>query len=410
MSYEIKLPELGENDTSGLVVGILVEVGDQIKVEESLIEVEISKATIEIPSEVDGVVKEILVQENDEIETGSSIMIIETEVSAKPNSPAVNQELVDQSEELEQTISLSSNNVSSQIEKKEPIIPAAPSVRRLAREHGLDLSIIEGSGKYGRITKQDIIGLSPARRLEKDYQPRSSTPALESNRQKMNNIRLATAKGMSKSWAEVPHVTNFDKANMTRLTAIRQKHGSAITKGKLTVTALMIKIVSVALQKFPQFNSQLDLENKEIIYHQDINIGIAVDTTQGLLVPVIKDVQKKNILQISEELNNISAKAREGHLTLKDMQSGTFTISNLGGIGGTNFTPIVKLPEVAILGLSRSKTEPIWDQDEQNFKPVEMMPLALSYDHRVIDGADAARFLSWLTRTIADPFLILLEG
>ena len=410
MSYEIKLPELGENDTSGLVVGILVEVGDRIEVEDSLIEVEISKATIEIPSEVTGIVKEIFVQEDDEIETGSSIMMVEVDDSVEVNPSTVDQTIPNEEDEVEQILPSSSTTLPNQDIETELIIPAAPSVRRMAREHGFNLSMIEGTGQNGRITKQDVTSLVATSQSEVVPQSEPNTHTSGSNRQRMSGIRLAIAKSMSESWSQVPHVTNFDKANMTQLKAIRQKYGSTIAKGKLTVTALMIKISAVALQKFPQFNSSLDLDNKEIIYHKDINIGIAVDTEQGLLVPVIKKAQDKNLLQISEELGEISVKARDGHLTLADMQDGTFTISNLGGIGGTNFTPIVKLPEVAILGLSRSQIEPIWSADEESFKPVEMMPLALSYDHRAIDGADAARFLSWLVRTISDPFLILLEG
>lgn len=226
----------------------------------------------------------------------------------------------------------------------------------------------------------------------------------------MSNVRKKTAEHLSYAWATIPHVTQFDKADITELEELRKKFGKKVEAagGKLTVTAILLKVISAALKVFPQFNAAVDMENKEIIYKKYYNVGIAVDTEKGLIVPVIKDVDKKNIVQLSVELKELSERARNKKTSLDEMQGGNFSISNLGGIGGTYFTPIVNSPEVAILGISRSAFEPVYKDGE--FVPRLMMPLSLSYDHRIIDGADAIKFLRWVVEALENPFLLSLEG
>jgi len=229
-------------------------------------------------------------------------------------------------------------------------------------------------------------------------------------RKPLSGIRRATAEQMARSWSTIPHVTQFDKADITELEKLRKQYGkqAEAAGAKLTVTAIILKVVAGALKKFPQFNSSLDMAGNEQIFKSYYHIGVAVDTERGLMVPVVRDVDKKNIVEIAVELNQIAERARSKKTTLDEMQGGTFTITNLGGIGGTSFTPIVNSPEVAILGLSRGGYEPFWNG--QTFEPRLMLPLSLSYDHRVIDGADGARFLRWICNALEQPFLMSLEG
>ncbi len=230
------------------------------------------------------------------------------------------------------------------------------------------------------------------------------------DRKPMSNIREKTAEHMSIAWSNVPQVTQFDKADITRLEEYRKNFGAKAegAGGKLTVTAVLLKVIASALKNFPQFNASLDMERKDIIYKKYYHVGIAVDTDRGLLVPVVRDVDRKNIMQLSVELTQVAERARNRKLSLEEMQGGTFTITNLGGIGGTSFSPIVNFPEVAILGISRSGVEPVFTNG--SFEPRTLLPLSLSYDHRIIDGADAARFLRWVCEALKDPFLIALEG
>jgi pyruvate dehydrogenase E2 component (dihydrolipoamide acetyltransferase) len=232
----------------------------------------------------------------------------------------------------------------------------------------------------------------------------------EVDRQDMTSIRRRTAEHMAHAWTTIPHVTQFDKADITELEKLRKQFGGRVEAegGKLTVTAILVKLIAHALQKFPQFNASVDMANNQVVYRRYINIGIAVDTDRGLLVPVIRDADRKNITDLAVELGELADRARNRKATLDDMQGGTFTITNLGGIGGTNFTPIVNSPEVAILGVARTQIEPVYVDGQ--FQPRSMLPLALSYDHRVIDGADGARFLRWLVEVIEQPFLLFMEG
>ena len=308
--------------------------------------------------------------------------------------------------------------------QRRPAAPAAPSVRRLARELGVDIHLVAGTGPEGRISTDDVQAFvrdalagsgggatgrsAPAARLP-DFSKWG-----EIERKPMSNIRRKTSEHLSNAWNLIPHVTQHDRADITAVEGLRKRFAPQAERagGKLTMTAIALKIVAGALQRFPQFNSSADPEANEIIYKKSIHVGVAADTPRGLLVPVIRDVDRKGILELAKELAGASERARAGKLGLDEMQGAGFTITNLGGIGGTSFTPIVNWPEVAILGISRSSWEPVWHpasvEDEGAFEPRLLLPLSLSYDHRVIDGADAARFLRWVCEAFEQPFVLAL--
>jgi len=306
---------------------------------------------------------------------------------------------------------------------RRPPPPAAPSVRRLARELGVDIAQVTGNGPEGRISIEDV-QLYVKNALGNLQTGRASAPAAvplpdfskwgEVERKPMSNIRRKTSEHLSHAWNAIPHVTQHDRADITAVEGLRKKYAPQAEKagGKLTMTAIALKIVAGALQRFPQFNSSIDVAANEIVYKKSIHVGVAADTPRGLLVPVIRDVDRKGIFDLSKELAQASEKARNSKLGLDDMQGAGFTITNLGGIGGTSFTPIVNWPEVAILGISRGSWEPVWRpasvEDEGAFEPRLMLPLSLSYDHRVIDGADAARFLRWVCEAFEQPFVLSL--
>jgi pyruvate dehydrogenase E2 component (dihydrolipoyllysine-residue acetyltransferase) len=295
-----------------------------------------------------------------------------------------------------------------------PAPAAAPSVRRLARELGVDIALVRGTGPQGRISADDVQGYVRAALNEPRGPARGEAPLPdfsrwgEVERKPMSNIRRKTAEHLSHAWHAIPHVTQHDKADITGFEALRKQFSAQAEQagGKLTVTAVALKIAAGALRRFPQFNSSIDEARNEIVYKKSIHVGVAVDTERGLLVPVIRDVDRKGIIELSVELAKASEKARGGKLSLDEMQGAGFTITNLGGIGGTAFTPIVNWPEVAILGMSRGGYEPVHANGQ--FEPRLMLPLSLSYDHRVIDGADAARFLRWVAQAFEQPFLLAL--
>lgn len=429
---EFTLPELGENIETADIIKVLVAVGDTVEVDQSVVEIETDKATVEVPTEVGGVIKEVKVKDGDTAKVGQVILVIESTTSAP--APKVTPAKV----EAAQPVKIAPvAEVSKPIDETKPaianvraidqrIVPAAPSVRRFAREIGIDVHQVKGSGPGGRISVEDIKMFSKLLNEGRDQSQAGATPGVGAlipieelpdfskwgavEAKKMSNIRRKTAEHLSFSWATIPHVTQFDKADITELEKMRKqfKAKAEAEGGKLTPTAILLKVVASALKVFPQFNSSVDLGNKEIIYKKYYNIGVAVDTDRGLLVPVIKDVDKKNIIELAVELTELSKKARDKKLTIEEMQGGTFTISNLGGIAGTYFTPVVNSPEVAILGVSKSAMEQVYDEGE--FVPKLMMPLALSYDHRIIDGADGARFTKWIIDALENPFLLSLEG
>jgi pyruvate dehydrogenase E2 component (dihydrolipoamide acetyltransferase) len=311
------------------------------------------------------------------------------------------------------------------------VAPASPSVRRLAREIGVDINQVPGSGPGGRISIDDVkeqarrilssvgspgapagAAVARAARPLPDFQKWG-----EVERQPWSNIRRATAEHLSHAWSAIPHVTQFDKADITALEELRKRHKERVEKagGSLTVTAILVKVLATAVKQFPQFGASLDVERGEIVYKKYVNIGVAVDTDRGLLVPVIRHADRKNVTGIAQEITQLAAKARDRKLTAEEMSGGSMSISNLGGIGGTAFTPIVNWPEVAILGVSRGATEPVWRpsagvQRGGAFEPRLMLPLSLSYDHRLIDGADAIRFLRFVVEAVEQPFLLTLVG
>jgi pyruvate dehydrogenase E2 component (dihydrolipoamide acetyltransferase) len=326
-----------------------------------------------------------------------------------------------------------------------PAAAASPAVRRLAREIGVDINAVQGSGAGGRITQEDVkeharrilssvpstmlgaggladAGGGAAARAARPLPDFQKWGAVE--RQPWSNIRRATAEHLSYAWTTIPHVTQCDKADVGALEELRKQFKEKVAKagGNLTVTAMLVRVLATAVRKFPQFNASIDLERGEIVYKKYVNVGVAVDTDRGLLVPVIRDADTKNITEIAVELQRLAERAREKKLSLDEMSGGGISISNLGGIGGTYFTPIVNWPEVAILGVSRATTEPVWrpstssgrpeaaEGKDGHWEPRPMLPLSLSYDHRVIDGADAMRFLRWVVDAIEQPFLLSLVG
>jgi pyruvate dehydrogenase E2 component (dihydrolipoamide acetyltransferase) len=299
-------------------------------------------------------------------------------------------------------------------------VPAAPSVRRLARELGVDIAQVKGSGPGGRISEADV--KLHVRQLN-TQRPATGAPVAPAaaplpdfsrwgavDRQPLSNVRRVTAERLSQAWATIPQVTQFDKADITEVEQWRKEYGrrAEAAGAKLTLTAILLKVAAAALRRFPQFNASLDVARSEVVYKQYVNIGVAVDTDRGLLVPVVREADRKNIAQLAAELTQLAEKARARKLSPEDMQGGCFTISNLGGIGGTGFTPIINPPEVAILGVARGAFEPVWSGSE--FKPRLLVPLSLTYDHRLIDGADGIRFLRWLAEALQNPFVLLLEG
>jgi pyruvate dehydrogenase E2 component (dihydrolipoamide acetyltransferase) len=471
---DFTLPELGENITAGDVVRVLVAPGDTIKKDQPLLELETDKATIEVPSTVSGTVKDVKVKQGQKVKVGEVVLTVDdaggaaataapakpAATAATPASPASDDKPKQQptgapedgglSQQMPEAVPAASAAASAPAEAKpkrgevvdirggargtpapQPAAPAepgsegpppaaAPSVRRLARELGVDIRSVTGSGPAGRISYEDVQAYvknalasgGGAGAGAGVAMPSAALPDFtkwgEVERKPMSNIRRKTAEHLSHAWHVIPHVTQHDKADITSLEALRKQYGAQAEKagGKLTMTAIALKIVAGALKKFPQFNSSIDVAKNEVIFKKAIHVGVAADTERGLLVPVIRDVDRKGVIQLAVELNAASEKARAGKLSLDDMQGAGFTITNLGGIGGTSFTPIVNWPEVAILGISRGAQEPVFVNGA--FQPRLMLPLSLSYDHRVIDGADAARFLRWVAEAFEQPFVMAL--
>lgn len=426
---DFKLPDLGENIESADVIAVFVKNGDIISRDQGVIEIETDKATIEVPSSVEGKIIEVLVKQGDNVKVGDVIIRVETSVVATPEGKVTEQKKTVEEKSITetQTEEKKTEEVTStqkEVDLQPPVIkgsaPAAPSVRRIAREIGVDINEVKGTGTGGRISMDDVkahskklheerksgVGLGVKREPLLDFSKYGAVEKVE-----MTKIRKVTADHLSYAWSVIPHVTQFDKADITELEKERKEFNSKLKKGdnKLTVTAVLLKILGAALKEFPQFNSSIDMEKKEIIYKKYFNIGIAVDTENGLIVPVIKNVNSKNIIELSNEMGELAQKARGRKVSLEELQGGCITITNLGGIGGTSFTPVVNSPEVAILGVSRGSYKPIYN-GYGVFEPRLMLPLSLSYDHRIIDGADAVRFLRWVVEALEQPLKLLLEG
>jgi pyruvate dehydrogenase E2 component (dihydrolipoyllysine-residue acetyltransferase) len=477
MATEIKLPMLGENVDSGVVVNVLVSEGDEVAEGQPVIELETEKATVEVPASASGRVKEISVKEGATIKVGQVILTLEEGAGAakaeerKPKPAAKPEEemreAAEAQEEEAKAVAAPSRAPRAETrakpraeepkrkeakkeaaprreekaEEEEPprgevikprpeaqprheeareLIAASPSVRRLARELGIAINEVVGSEPGGRISEDDVRNyarsiilnvtrLRPAAAGGAHPLPDFSKWG-EIERKPMSGVRRKTAERVSEAWQTVPHVTHFDQTDITELEELRQRFGKKAEEAgaRLTITAIALKVVASALKIFPQFNASVDASREEIVYKKYCNIGVAVDTDRGLLVPVIRDADKKNILELAVELTELSEKARGRKITIEEMQGGSFTITNLGGIGGVNFSPIVNSPEVAILGLARAARQPVFVDGQ--IAPRLMLPLALSYDHRLIDGADAARFLRWVAGALQQPLLLALEG
>ena len=418
-TLEFVLPDLGENIEGGEVVSIMVSIGDQLQENQPVVELETDKAVVEVPSSVNGNVSEIFINEGDSVSVGQTLLTIETElaeINESKSLSAVTEPLP--LPEVEKTARTTVKEAITPLPEETALIPAAPSVRRLAREIGVNVTEVAGSGSGGRISIEDVKAHSKSLHQSRSSGVNSfvslSLPDFsqwgEIEHQPMSKVRKITADRLTQASMTIPMVTQFDKADITDLELWRKEHGKRAESfgGKLTPTAILIKILGAALKAFPQFNASIDTEKNEIIYKKYCNIGIAVDTEHGLMVPVVRDVDHKNIIELSVELSKLAEKTRDRKISPTDMQGGCITISNVGVMGGTAFTPIVNPPEVAILGVARSSVEAIYIDGE--FKPRTMMPLSLTYDHRLIDGADGARFLRWVCDALQNPFVVLLEG
>jgi len=438
---EFKLPKLGENVEGGDVINIMVSKGESVTKEQPLMEIETDKAVIELPAPIDGLIKELHVENGDSIIIGQLLVTFDADGKQPSKSDEqdvsepgiseikeVSQETVKEIKAEEQStnnepeiedanvISISKKEEDSEVNKID-IVPASPSVRRLAREIGVDITNVAGTGPGERITENDVKEFAKSNLSTTEAKKSTTAKKTEVDQtqksggliEEMNKVRVLTADRLTQSW-KAPHVTQHDKSDITELEKLRKQYGDQVKQagGRLTMTSIVTKIASQALVRFPKFNCSIDMENHQIINNNNYNIGIAVDTDRGLLVPVIKNADKKNITEISVELTDISERSRNKKIKVDELQGSTFTITNLGGIGGTYFTPVINFPNVAILGLSRSAIEPVYTDGE--FKPRLMMPLSLSYDHRIIDGADAIRFLRWIIEGLENPFFTLLDS
>jgi len=445
MPVEFKLPELGENIEKGDVVRVLVAPGDVVKVEQSVLELETDKATIEVPTSVAGRVSEVKVKAGDKVKVGQVVLVIDGAASApasagtpaeepkaapppaaKAAEPAATPPAIPEAPKSKPAavVDITSARYAPAPARVDAgaaalaveaagSVPAAPSVRRYARELGVDIASVPGTGPGGRIGQDDVkdhvkavlTGGRGAAMAPVELPDFSKWGEIDVK--PMSNIRRKTAEHLTIAW-RAPHVTQHDKADVTALDDFRKAYGARVEKagGKLTVTAITIKVVAAAIARFPQFASSVDMAHQAIVFKKYCHIGVAVDTPNGLLVPVIRDADRKTLTEIAGELATLSQKARDKKLSLDEMSGSVLSITNLGGIGGTAFTPILNQPEVAILGMSRTAIEPVWKDNQ--FVPRHMLPLSLSYDHRAIDGADAARFLRFVAEGLEQPLTMLL--
>ncbi len=430
---EVLVPDIGDfKDVE--VIEVLVKPGDAISAEQSLVTLESDKATMEIPSPAAGVVKELKVKVGDKVSQGSPVLMLEaTEAEAAPGAPAPAPAKASAPAPAAAPAAPAAASAPRQmtIPRPEPVPTepqeataakphASPSVRKFARELGVDLAQVRASGPKGRVLHEDVQAFVKGV-MAQGGAPQAAAPrggALSFNlpawpevdfakfgpveAKPLSRIQKLSGANLHRNWVSIPHVTQFDEADITDLEAFRKSNSGVTEKQgfKLTMLAFLIKASVTALREYPQFNASLDAKNENLMLKKYYHIGVAVDTPEGLVVPVVRDADRKGVFELARELAGISKLAREKKLKPGDMQGGTFSISSLGGIGGTAFTPIINAPEVAILGVSRSVTRPVWDGKE--FTPRLMLPLSLSYDHRVIDGAAAARFTSYLASVLSD--------
>ncbi len=475
MIEEIRIPEISENVTSGNVVDVLVETGDEVDVDDPIIEFETEKAVVEIPSPYHGRITEVLVKNGDELTVGDVIAKVDTEAGAagekaeeepegkrektpKDETRKVEEEGKPRQEEpLEDAAAREKTERKEAAEKEKPEgdereefewrkekptrkaakehlrddvderqrgpAPASPSVRRFARELGVDIYAVRPAGSEERITEADVQNyvkneLTPEDK--RDAAPPAAEPAGQSELpdfgrwgevdiRELTGVRRLTAESMAVAWRTVAHVTQFERVDITAVMEFVSRNADLVADrgGKLTITAVLMKVCASALMRFPQFNASIDPANNRLIVKKYVHIGLAVDTPRGLLVPVVRNADRRTILDLAVDIVDLARRARNKKITPDEMEGGTFTISNQGGIGGTNFTPVVYWPQAAILGVSRAATQPRYLDGE--WRPRQILPLALSYDHRIADGADAARFVSWIRRGIEDPLTLHLD-
>ncbi|GLY59861.1 acetyltransferase component of pyruvate dehydrogenase complex [Pectobacterium carotovorum subsp. carotovorum] len=416
---EVNVPDIGGDEVE--VTEVMVKVGDKIAAEQSLITVEGDKASMEVPAPFAGTVKEIKISTGDKVKTGSLIMVFEVEGAAPAAAPAAKQEAAAAPAPAAKPAAAPAAKAEgkSEFAENDAYVHATPVIRRLAREFGVNLAKVKGSGRKGRILREDVQAYVKDAVKRAESAPAAAGGGLpgmlpwpkvdfskfgEVEEVELGRIQKISGANLSRNWVMIPHVTHFDKTDITDLEAFRKQQNAEAEKRKLDVkftpVVFIMKAVAAALEQMPRFNSSLSEDAQRLTLKKYINIGVAVDTPNGLVVPVFKDVNKKSITELSRELMAISKKARDGKLTAGEMQGGCFTISSLGGIGTTHFAPIVNAPEVAILGVSKSAMEPVWNGKE--FTPRLMMPMSLSFDHRVIDGADGARFITIINNMLSD--------
>lgn len=441
MNREIKVPQIAEGVESATVSEVLVSTGDEIQKDQSLITVESDKASVEIPSPQSGTIKQISVSEGDELKVGDVILSLEEsgqenlEATAEEKNGDIKHEEKLESSSADKDDEQKAEKVKQQQNQKPEtetkavraapdqgkdqnktpskniakLPAAAPGVRRLARELGVDIEKVKGSGNDERISKEDVKAYTREKKKENQSPELLSLPDFskwgEVETKPLSSIRITTAKNTAATWSSIPHVFQFDEADISDIEKYidKNKNRTHEAGGHLTITAILMKIVAGALWKFPKFNASIDLEKEEMILKKYVNIGVAVNTERGLLVPVIRHADQKTIIEIAVEITRLAENARNQKLTHEEMQGGTFTISNLGGIGGTNFTPIIYHPQVAILGVSRAKMQPV-QINKNKFEFKRFLPLSLSYDHRLIDGAEGVRFMRWIVQALEDPY------
>ena len=413
MLKEVLLPDLGEGIDSADVSEILINPGDSVSIDDIILVLESDKASMEIPAEDTGVVKEVFVNAGDEVKTGAPLISIEVSSSSTDKSKPISKEEPKEEEPKEE-------DIKTKTEMKEPEVKsenissdktfASPGVRRLARELDVDLTTVKATGLKGRITKNDLHGFIKQKMAQGGSVGTLSLPKIDFSQwgsideKPLTKIQKITGDRLQQAWQTIPHVTQFDEADISVLNKKRTELKKEGEKKNIKVTFLpfIIKAVIKSLKEFPRFNSSLDHLGENLVLKNYYNIGIAVDTPTGLVVPVIKNADNKSILGLSEELMDLSGRARTGKLKPDEFKGGCFTISSLGGIGGTNFTPIINPPEVAIMGVSKSIWKPVYDHKNKEIVPTFMMPFSLSYDHRVIDGAIGAAFTSFFSNAVLD--------
>ena len=409
MLKEILLPDLGEGIDSADVSEILINPGDSVSIDDIILVLESDKASMEIPAEDAGVVKEVFVNAGDEVKTGAPLISIEVSSGSTEESKPEPKEEEPKKEDKETKIETKAPEIKSENISSDKTF-ASPGVRRLARELDIDLTTVNATGPKGRITKDDLHGFIKQKMAQGGSVGAVSLPKIDFSQwgsideQPLTKIQKITGDRLQQAWQTIPHVTQFDEADISVLNKKRIELKKEGEKKNIKVTFLpfIIKAVIKSLKEFPRFNSSLDHLGENLVLKNYYNIGIAVDTPTGLVVPVIKNADNKSILGLSEELMDLSERARTGKLKPDEFKGGCFTISSLGGIGGTNFTPIINPPEVAIMGVSKSIWKPVYDHKNKEIVPTFMMPFSLSYDHRVIDGAIGAAFTSFLSNAVLD--------